>query len=52
MILLGRTSVGRSAVRGREIKLQPESVMADICLGVTVAGLYALVGIGLIVVFI
>jgi len=35
----------------REIKLQPESVMADVCLGVTVAGLYTLVGMGLILVF-
>ncbi len=36
---------------GREIKLQPESIMADVRLGVTVAGLYTLVGMGLIIVF-
>jgi hypothetical protein len=38
-------------VPGRQIKLQPESVMADVRLGVTVAGLYTLVGMGLIIVF-
>jgi hypothetical protein len=38
-------------VPGREIKLQPESIMADVRLGVTVAGLYTLVGMGLIIVF-
>ena len=36
---------------GRQIKLQPESVMADVRLGITVAGLYTLVGMGLIIVF-
>jgi hypothetical protein len=36
---------------GREIKLQPESVMADVRLGVTVTGLYTLVGMGLIIAF-
>ena len=36
---------------GREIKLQPESIMADVCLGVSVAGLYTLVGMGLIIAF-
>ena len=36
---------------GRQIKLQPESVMADVRLGVTVAGLYTLVGMGLIIAF-
>jgi hypothetical protein len=38
-------------VPGRQSKLQPESVMADVCLGVTVAGLYALVGMGLTIAF-
>jgi len=38
-------------VPGRQIKLQPESVMADVRLGITVAGLYTLVGMGLIIVF-
>jgi hypothetical protein len=38
-------------VPGRQIKLQPESVMANVRLGVTVAGLYTLVGMGLIIVF-
>ena len=36
---------------GREIKLQPESIMVDVRLGVTVAGLYTLVGMGLIIAF-
>jgi hypothetical protein len=33
-------------VPGREIKVQPEGVMAHVCLGVTVIGLYTLVGMG------
>jgi hypothetical protein len=40
-----------SAVRRKQIKFQSESVMADVCLGVTVAGLYTLVGMGLVIVF-
>src|ERR1700736_6712569 len=32
------------AMRGKQIKFQSESVMADVYLGVTVAGLYTLVG--------
>jgi hypothetical protein len=32
-------------------KLQPESIMTDLCLGVTVAGLYTLVGMGLAIAF-
>jgi len=36
---------------GRQIKLQPDSVMADVLLGVTVAGLYTLVGMGLVIAF-
>jgi hypothetical protein len=35
----------------KQIEFQSESVMADVCLGVTVAGLYALVGMGLTIVF-
>jgi hypothetical protein len=35
----------------KQIKFQSESVMADVCLGVTVAGLYTLVGMGLTIVF-
>jgi hypothetical protein len=39
-------------MRRTQIKLQPpESIMADVCLGVTVAGLYTLVGMGLTIVF-
>jgi hypothetical protein len=40
-----------SAVRGKQIEFQPESVMTDVYLGVTVAGLYTLVGMGLIILF-
>ena len=39
------------AVDGKQIKFQSESVMADVCLGVTIAGLYTLVGMGLTIVF-
>jgi hypothetical protein len=39
------------AMRGKQIKFQSDSVMADVHLGVTVAGLYTLVGMGLIIVF-
>jgi hypothetical protein len=38
-------------VLGREIKFQPERVMADVYLGVIVAGLYTLVGMGIIIAF-
>jgi hypothetical protein len=38
-------------VPGRETKFQPERVMADLYLGVTVAGLYTLVGMGIIIAF-
>jgi hypothetical protein len=38
-------------VRRKQINFQSESVMADVCLGVNVAGLYTLVGMGLIIVF-
>jgi hypothetical protein len=39
------------SMRGKQIKFQSDSVMADVYLGVTVAGLYTLVGMGLIIVF-
>ena len=38
-------------VHSKQINPQPESVMADVYLGVTVAGLYTLVGMGLIIAF-
>jgi hypothetical protein len=38
-------------VAGRQIKLPPESVIADVYLCVMVTGLYTLVGMGLIIVF-
>ena len=38
-------------MRREQIEFQSESVIADVCLGVTVAGLYTLVGLGLTIVF-
>jgi hypothetical protein len=40
-----------SAVRRKQIKFQPESLTAALCLGVAIAGVGTLIGIGLIVVF-
>ena len=38
-------------MHGKQIKFQSEGVMADVCLGITVPGVYTLVGMGLIIVF-
>ena len=38
-------------MRGNQIKFQSESIRADLCLGVAIAGVNALIGIGLIIVF-
>jgi len=38
-------------VPSKQIKHRPESVMADVYLGVAVTGLYTLVGMGLIIAF-
>jgi hypothetical protein len=35
----------------RQTKIRSESVMADVYLGITVAGLYTVVGMGLIIAF-
>jgi hypothetical protein len=49
---LGRDKSRREVpVHNRQINPQPEGVMADIYLGVTVTGLYTLVGMGLIIAF-
>ena len=40
-----------SAVGGKQINFQSESVMADLCLGVAIAGVNTRIGIGLIIVF-
>jgi hypothetical protein len=49
---LGRDKSRREVpVHNRQINPQAESVMADIYLGVTVTGLYTLVGMGLIIAF-
>jgi hypothetical protein len=52
VIYSGWTIAKEKCSARQQIKPQPESVMADVCLGVTVAGLYTLVGMGLIIVFI
>jgi len=41
----------KNAVFRRQIRLQSESIAADICLGVAIAGVNTLIGIGLILVF-
>jgi hypothetical protein len=38
-------------VHGKQINIQSENLNAAVCLGVAVAGVSALVGIGLIIVF-
>ena len=44
-------SRGENAVRGKQTKFQSESIRADLCLGVAIAGINILIGIGLIIVF-
>jgi hypothetical protein len=44
-------SRGENAVGGKQTKLQSESIRADLCLGVAIAGINILIGIGLIIVF-
>jgi hypothetical protein len=51
-MVLGQDKSGREVpVRSKQINLGSESVMADVCLGVAVTGLYTLVGMGLVLVF-
>jgi hypothetical protein len=38
-------------VRSQQIKPESGSVMADVCLGVAVTGLYTLVGMGIVIAF-
>jgi hypothetical protein len=38
-------------VRSKQISLESESVMSDVCLGVAITGIYTLVGMGLVLVF-
>jgi hypothetical protein len=40
-----------SAVRSKQTKFLSENVTADLCLGVAIAGVNTLIGIGLIMVF-
>jgi hypothetical protein len=48
--MLGQ-SLRESAVRGKQIKFQSESLTAAFCLGVVIAGVSTLIGIGLVIVF-
>jgi ABC-type thiamine transport system substrate-binding protein len=47
----GWTAARRSAVPLKRIKLPSDNVRADICLGLTVTGLYTLITMGLIIAF-
>jgi hypothetical protein len=49
--VVGGAIARRNAMLGKQIKLPPDSVMADVCLGITVTSLYTLVGMGLIIAF-
>jgi hypothetical protein len=44
-------SRGRSAMRGKQTKFQPERIMGELCLGVAVAGAETLVVMGLVLAF-
>jgi hypothetical protein len=50
IIQAGKTA-WKNAVFRKRIKLPSESIPADICLGVAIAGVNTLIGIGLILVF-
>ena len=52
MMYGGWTTARRSAVPVKQIKLPSDSVRADLCLGLTVTGLYTLITMGLIILFI
>jgi hypothetical protein len=49
--VFGRAIAKENAVPNSQPNLQSESIMADLFLGVTVTGLYTLVGMGLVLVF-
>ena len=51
MMYRGWTTARRSAVPVKQIKLPSDSVRADLCLGLTVTGLYTLITMGLIILF-
>jgi hypothetical protein len=46
----GPIAIG-SAMRGKQSEFHSDSVKADVCLGVVIAGVNTLIGIGLIIVF-
>jgi len=49
--LLLDAHTARKAVLGKQIKFQSESLTADLCLGVAIAGVNTLIVIGLFIVF-
>jgi hypothetical protein len=51
LIYSGRETAWKNAVFRKQIQVQSESIPADICLGVAIAGVNTLIGIGLILVF-
>jgi hypothetical protein len=50
--VLGRIIARRGTVSNRQLTVPIEGVMADVCLGAAVVGLYALVAMGLLIAFI
>jgi hypothetical protein len=46
----GPIAIG-SAMRGKQLEFHSDSVKADVCLGVVIAGVSTLVGVGLIIAF-
>ena len=52
-MLLGRDKFasGKLQCAAKQILFESESVIANVCLGVAVTGLYTLVGMGLLLVF-
>jgi hypothetical protein len=53
VMLLGRDKLHREVpVRSKQMThFESESVMSDVCLGVAITGIYTLVGMGLVLVF-
>ena len=48
----GQIRVGKPQVRSKQMThFESESVMSDVCLGVAITGIYTLVGMGLVLVF-
>jgi hypothetical protein len=48
---LDGTIARRGAMSGRQIKFQSENVMADICLGIAIAGVNVLIVVAIVIAF-